>query len=116
MAIEDGTALGECLERARDINNTPQALRAFETIRKPRTKLLSDFAAINAHVWRLPDGEEQSQRDEVIKNWLIFSAQGWDSKHIDKVPDTPKDLLFFAWMLAHDVIDFVSCSSQTSNH
>jgi salicylate hydroxylase len=107
MAMEDSAALGECLARAKDIKNIPQAVRAFEIIRKPRTKILSDYGVMNAHMWQLPDGEEQRQRDQMIKNRPLFSAGGWDGKHIDKVPDTPKDSLFFAWMLAHDVVDFV---------
>jgi salicylate hydroxylase len=62
---------------------------------------------MTAHMWTLPDGEEQRQRDMMFKTRPMFSAGGWDGKHIDEVPATPKDPLFFAWMLAHDVVDFV---------
>lgn len=111
MAMEDSAALGECLARAKDASDIPQALRAFETIRKPRTSLLSEFALMNAHIWQLPDGEEQRQRDAMFKNRPMFSAAGWDGKHIDEVPATPRDPLFFAWMLGHDVVGFVCLPS-----
>jgi salicylate hydroxylase len=94
MAMEDSAALSECLTRAEDGNNIPQALQAFETIRKPRTSILSDFAYINAHMWQLPDVEEQRQRDVMLKNLPIFSAKGWDGRHIDKVHEAPDEPLF----------------------
>lgn len=108
MAMEDAAALGECLARAKDTSDIPRALQTFEAIRKPRTTLMLAFAQMIAHTWTLPDGEEQRQRDENLRTRPLFSAEGWDGKHIDQVPETPKDPLFFAWMLGYDVIDFVS--------
>ena len=108
MAVEDSACLAECLARAKNASDIPKALRAFETIRKPRTKLLGAFAERNAHIWQLPDGEEQLRRDDMIRKNPIFSTSNWDGKHVDEVPGLPPDPLFFPWMLAHDVVHFVS--------
>jgi salicylate hydroxylase len=38
----------------------------------------------------------------------MFGTSSWDGKHVDEAPGFPPDPLFFPYVLAHDVIDFVS--------
>ncbi|KAF8850698.1 FAD/NAD(P)-binding domain-containing protein [Acephala macrosclerotiorum] len=106
MAIEDSICLAECLSRASSTSDIPKSLKMFETIRKPRTSLISAFGESMARTWQLPDGEEQRQRDEIYRKTPYFGTTGWDGKHVDELPGLPPDPLFFPYMLAHDVVDF----------
>lgn len=108
MAIEDSICLAECLSCASSTSDIPNALKLFEKIRKPRTSLISAFGEGMARTWQLPDGPEQETRDEIYRKTPYFGTTGWDGKHIDKLPGLPPDPLFFPYMLAHDVVDFVS--------
>lgn len=108
MAIEDSITLSLCLSSATTPSEIPKALKTFETIRKPRTSLISSFGEKMARTWQLPDGPEQEARDEVYRKTPYFGTTGWDGTHIDELPGLPPDPLFFPYMLAHDVVDFVS--------
>lgn len=111
MAIEDSVCLAECLARAEATSDIPKALKVYEAIRKPRTKLISDFGESMSHIWQLPDGEDQQKRDEMYRQTPYSTTSNWDGKHVDDLPGIPPDPLFFPYMLAHDVIGFVSCAS-----
>lgn len=66
MATEDAAALGECLSRATSPSQIPLAMKAYETIRKPRAEKLkaaSEFSGLEKHY---PDGEKQRKRDELM--------------------------------------------------
>jgi salicylate hydroxylase len=108
MAIEDSVALSLCLARCTSTSSIPRALHAFEAIRKPRTTVLGKYSEHNARIWQLPDGPEQRERDERSRKTPFFIAQDWDGRHVDEVPGIPPDPLFFPYMLAHDVVAFVS--------
>ncbi|KAH9209432.1 hypothetical protein DL95DRAFT_26040 [Leptodontidium sp. 2 PMI_412] len=106
IAIEDSACLAQCLSRATSTLSIPDALHAFETIRKPRVTHMGEYALFNAHAWQLPDGEEQSRRDEMLARAPVFSAQNWDGSHIDEFPGLPPSPLYYPWMLGHDVVDY----------
>lgn len=108
MAIEDCACLAECLSRATSTSSIPDALRAFEAIRKPRNKHMGEYSLFNAHTWQLPDGEEQRRRDQRLAKAPMFVAQNWDGKHVDEFPGLPPSTLYYPWMLGHDVVDLVS--------
>lgn len=108
MAIEDCACLAECLSRTTSTSSIPDALRAFEAIRKPRNKHMGEYSLFNAHTWQLPDGEEQRRRDQRLAKAPMFIAQNWDGKHVDEFPGLPPNPLYYPWMLGHDVVDLVS--------
>ena len=116
MAMEDGVSLAVCLSRCSSVADIPHALQSFEAIRKPRTKMLATHAKVNAHLWQLSDGEEQQKRDEMMKNLPLWSSAGWDGKHVDDIPESPMDASFNAWVLGHDVVDFVSVIFLVKKH
>jgi hypothetical protein len=95
MTVEDGATLGECLAKAKDASDIPRPVRVCETIRKPRTKALTEYGAENARIWQLPDGEEQIIRDERMKSRPLFTAPTWDGRHVDEVVENSQDPLFF---------------------
>ena len=57
MAIEDAAALAEYLDRITDATNISKGLRAFETVQKPHTPLISKYVQMDGGMWILPDGE-----------------------------------------------------------
>lgn len=66
MATEDSATLGECLARASSVAEIPLAMKAYETIRKPRAekiKAASEFSGKEKHY---PDGPKQQKRDELM--------------------------------------------------
>lgn len=64
QAIEDGAALATLLKAIPD--DTPEALRRYEAMRKPRATRLQQASAANRVRFHLPDGLEQQQRDAVM--------------------------------------------------
>lgn len=108
MAVEDSIALAECLSRASSTSDIPRALHAFEAIRKPRTNYIANYSLFNCKMWQLPDGEAQCQRDANVRKSPMFGSLTWDGKHVDEVPGLPPDPLVFPYIMAYDVVDFVS--------
>jgi len=109
MGLEDGAALGECLERAKSIEDIPRLLHVFESIRKPRAELLSKVSANTSHLWQLPDGEAQQKRDKYMKSTPMWKeSDAWDGTHIDDIPESATDPTYQEWVMAHNVISFTN--------
>jgi salicylate hydroxylase len=64
QSIEDGAALASLLNAMPD--DVPDALRRYETVRKPRATRLQEMSAANRTRFHLPDGPEQHKRDELM--------------------------------------------------
>ena len=92
-------------ESALDIS---KALQTFESFRKPRFVILAKYCPHNAYLWQLPGRPEQKARDTRIRKMPIFGTSSWDGKYVDEVPGLPLDPLFFPYVMAYDVIDFIS--------
>jgi salicylate hydroxylase len=102
-SIEDGAALAECLDRAKDINDVPTLLRVFQAIRKPRCEIIQKGSLANGEIWHMPDGPEQEQRDR-------------DMKEIDKKSKNPNqwsDESFQPWLFGYDTVAEVSNDQGT---
>jgi salicylate hydroxylase len=93
-SIEDGAALAECLDRAKDINDVPTLLRAFQAIRKPRCETIQKGSLANGEIWHMPDGPEQEQRDRDMKEI------GKKSKN----PNQWSDESFQPWLFGYDTV------------
>ena len=46
-------AMAKCLKRAEKIEDVPALLRGFETIRKPRCRIVQKGARSNGDIWHL---------------------------------------------------------------
>ena len=83
QAIEDGAAVAGCLMKfgRRDI---PGALRAYESLRLPRTSRVQAASQDNRTRFHLPDGPRQRGRDAQIRNaatdWFL-QAMEWVYGH-----------------------------------
>lgn len=67
VSIEDAAALAEAVSQAESTEDLPYLLHAFEKVRKSRCEGISKATHDNAHIWHLPDGPEQEQRDRASK-------------------------------------------------
>lgn len=89
QAIEDGAALAECLVKfgQRDM---PGALRAYESLRLPRTSRVQAASRDNRTRFHLPDGPRQRGRDAQIRNaatdWFLRAMEwvyGYDARVVE---------------------------------
>jgi salicylate hydroxylase len=105
MAIEDGAALGECLDRATSKRDIRKVLQAFQTIRKPRCERVQLGSRDNGQIWHLPDGEEQEQRDKGMRQI--------EAQQDEPNPNQWNDEDFQPWLFGHDLFSYVSVLSTS---
>ncbi|CUM49416.1 uncharacterized protein AC631_05752 [Debaryomyces fabryi] len=89
QAIEDGCRLAEELGNCSSTSDIPSALRGFERLRKKRADTIKTGAAKNALIWHLPDGEEQEERDALMK--------ARDGRNPDQWSDSDFQRWLFGW-------------------
>lgn len=85
QAVEDGATLAEELDTIKTKADIPAALRSYERKRKLRADTIALGGRKNAHIWHLPDGEEQENRDKAMREkdpnnpdkWSDVSFQQW---------------------------------------
>ncbi|PNS14039.1 Kynurenine 3-monooxygenase [Sphaceloma murrayae] len=65
-ALEDGATLGVLLSRVSARGDLPEALKLYETLRKPRSAALQKGSMRQRHINHLPDGDEQRRRDDIL--------------------------------------------------
>lgn len=66
MAFEDAAVLGAIFEQISDTRLIPDALEAFETVRKPRVDKVKERTLARKVMYGLHDGPEQRLRDEKL--------------------------------------------------
>ena len=79
QAIEDAVVLARCLEAASDAT-VVDALRRYETIRRPRVDRVQRASRDNLTTFHLPDGEAQRARDARYAALMAegpWAARGW---------------------------------------
>ncbi|CZR54504.1 uncharacterized protein PAC_04388 [Phialocephala subalpina] len=107
MGIEDGPAIAECLDRARNLSDIPRLLKAFETIRKPRTTRVKHQARANAEIFMVADPEAQRKRDHEWKS-DPSNRTGYNLDK-DKAEELKQGSLAKQnWLLGYDVYEVVS--------
>jgi salicylate hydroxylase len=83
QAIEDGAALAGCLAKF-GRHDIPDALRAYESLRLPRTSRVQAASQANRVRFHLADGPQQLERDAQIRNaatdWFL-QAMDWVYGH-----------------------------------
>ncbi|CDK26261.1 unnamed protein product [Kuraishia capsulata CBS 1993] len=93
QAVEDGCTLAEELDSVNSLDDLPEALRKFERKRKRRAEIVQLGGRKNQHIWHLPDGEEQEERDRLMKEK--------DSEN----PDQWSDVKFQRWLFGWNAFD-----------
>lgn len=75
MAIEDAAVLGGLLSHVASVSQLPAFLKAYEDLRLPRTAETQAASRLNQHVFHLPDGPEQEERDAGMRKAAALEHQ-----------------------------------------
>ncbi|KAG2733501.1 hypothetical protein G9P44_003026 [Scheffersomyces stipitis] len=86
QAIEDGATLADEINMCKSSSDIPVALKNYQKRRKRRVEAVQAGAHKNGHVWHLPDGEEQEERDTKMM------------KRDDNNPDQWSDIEYQRWL------------------
>ena len=76
MAIEDGAVLGNLLSRISHPSQLAPLLKAYQDLRLPRTAMVQESSRLNQHIFHLPDGPEQRERDENMRKAMALQPSG----------------------------------------
>ena len=76
MAVEDGAVLGNLLSRISHISQLGPLLKAYEDLRLPRTAMVQESSRLNQHIFHLPDGPEQRERDDNMRKAMALELSG----------------------------------------
>jgi hypothetical protein len=76
MAIEDGAVLGNLLSRISRRSQLRPLLQAYQDLRLPRTAAVQRSSRLNQHIFHLPDGPEQRERDENMRRAMALELSG----------------------------------------
>ncbi|KAM6529338.1 hypothetical protein FALCPG4_007477 [Fusarium falciforme] len=82
-AIEDGAALGVLLSKAKSKEQLPDALKAYQSLRVPRSTALQKGSMKQRHINHLSDGPEQEERDRLAESQLYDQRPGYPFYWID---------------------------------
>ena len=104
MAIEDAIAITECLARANTANDIPALLQHFVSLRRDRCYIILDASRNNGDIWHLPDGPEQTIRDQGMRDGPKVSL----TENSDANPNRWSDPSFQPWMFGFDAYATVS--------
>lgn len=86
MAIEDGAVLGNLLSRISNRSQLRPLLEAYQDLRLPRTAMLQGSSRLNQHIFHLPDGPKQRERDESMRKAMALELSG-DSEALRRESD-----------------------------
>lgn len=67
MAIEDAAVLGRLFSHLSCLSQVAPLLRAYESLRLPRTAATQASSRLNQHIFHLPDGPDQAARDHAMR-------------------------------------------------
>ncbi|KEP50186.1 FAD/NAD-binding domain protein [Rhizoctonia solani 123E] len=84
MAIEDGCVLGNLFSRVSDPAQIPYFLRAYETLRLPRTANTQAQSRLNQKIFHHEDGPEQEARDASMRAAMRGQTEGSANQWADK--------------------------------
>ena len=76
MAIEDAAVLGRLFVRLSHPSQITPLLHAYTSLRLPRTSTTQASSRANQHIFHLPDGEEQRERDASMRSAMLGLLSG----------------------------------------
>ncbi|KAJ5736431.1 uncharacterized protein N7483_001556 [Penicillium malachiteum] len=90
QACEDAGTLSQVLSRYTDLS---EALKQYESLRRPRASVIQSMTRQHQYILHIEDGDEQVQRDQVMKQDAPFNPVFWgftERRH---------------WLFSHDAED-----------
>lgn len=76
MTIEDAAVLGNLLSRISRRSQLRPLLQTYQDLRLPRTAAIQRSSRLNQHIFHLPDGLEQRERDEGMRKAMALELSG----------------------------------------
>jgi len=76
MAIEDAVVLGSLLSRISRRSQLRPLLQAYQDLRLDRTAMAQQVSRRFQHIFHLPDGPEQRERDENLRRTIDSEVSG----------------------------------------
>ncbi|KAF2465106.1 FAD binding domain-containing protein [Lindgomyces ingoldianus] len=78
MSLEDGHVLGLCLAQVlgKNVLQKKRALEVYERCRRQRTERIVQRGNVQQHLYHVHDGEEQRERDRLLKAFGEFNGKG----------------------------------------
>jgi salicylate hydroxylase len=83
MSLEDGAVLGELFSRVQgrlSLSKKSKLLDIYQKIRAPRTEMVVERGNLQQYLYHLHDGEEQQERDRVMRAGEPGDALAWKDK------------------------------------
>lgn len=84
QAIEDGATLAEELENCVSTDDIPRAMQQYQKKRKRRAETIQAGARKNGDIWHLPDGDEQEERDTLMKARDGHNPDQWSDREFQQ--------------------------------
>lgn len=85
MAIEDAAVLGNLFSRLTHHAQIAPLLHAYQDLRLPRTAATQASSRLNQHIFHLPDGPDQEQRDADMRRAMEAELRLLDGEDVDIV-------------------------------
>ncbi|KAJ5110554.1 hypothetical protein N7532_001089 [Penicillium argentinense] len=67
IAVEDGVALANSIDKISCKDSIPLALSIFENVRIKRASRMQEASLLNSKLWHFPDGPTQQERDKAME-------------------------------------------------
>lgn len=110
-AVEDAVALAECLQHLGPDWSLRELLKAYETIRIPRTSGMREASLKNRDYFHMLDGPEQEARDKLLLAALAEEERGEAGLGANKTPnqlgDAKKQAATYGYDAAVEMREFI---------
>nr|KAK5432270.1 hypothetical protein LTR18_011211 [Exophiala xenobiotica] len=104
MAIEDSVVLVECLSSCKTVEDAPDRLRLYETMRRERVRIIKSGARQNVAVWHCADGPFQEARDAIIRYGKDLPTDGTLSHQEAVAANRWNNPAFQEWLFGFDAV------------
>jgi salicylate hydroxylase len=99
MAVEDAAVLGNLLSRISRRSQLRHLLQAYQDLRLDRTAMAQQVSRRFRHIFHVPDGPEQRERDDNLRRTMELEVSGNsklspDSNQNRRVETDANDLFF----------------------
>lgn len=86
QGIEDGACIANEISKCKTREDIGQAMLNYERRRKRRCEKIQSGARLNNHIWHLPDGPDQEERDQSMKNikFGVSNPNQWSDSEFQK--------------------------------
>lgn len=84
QALEDGATLAEELDKINSVSEINKALLCYQKKRMNRAQIIQAGARKNGDIWHLPDGDEQIERDALMRARDGHNPNQWSDREFQQ--------------------------------